>query len=170
MRRSGDSGQARILQEAAYEELKQSFATSPGPMYCLRAPWLVPCTLGEGLTVDGVLQAVTLVYGSWDTGRAHVRVTTWQELPGQDFVPDAPADLLDATPQDVTVDVEGSATPGALARLPVDTWLLRVDSGPLHVLACGRGPIGELSFERLTDLASVIDARRVLLASRHPGL
>ncbi|WP_327287315.1 hypothetical protein [Streptomyces sp. NBC_01198] len=164
MYRSGSSAQARILQEAAYARLKQSFATSQDPMYRLRTPWLSPCTLGESHTVDGALQALTLIYGPWDTEQPHVRVTTWRELPGQDFAPDAPAGLL-AAARDVTVDIEGGATPGTLVRLSDETWLLRVDSGPLHLLASGRGPSGELSFERLTDLTAVVDARRVLLAS-----
>lgn len=137
-------------------------------MYRLRTPWLSPCYLGEGHTVNGALQSVTLIYDSWDTDQPHIRVTTWRDLPGQDFVPDAPADLLAAPPAPITVTVDGDPTPGTLAQLPAEAWLLRVAPGPLHVLASGRGPIGELAFEPLTDLEPIIDARRAYLASRRP--
>jgi hypothetical protein len=103
-----------------------------------------------------------------DVRRPHIRVSTWRDLPGQDFVPDLPADLLAGAAEDVTVDIAGNATSGILVRLPASSWLLRVDAAPLHLLARGRGPVGDLSFEPLTDLEAAIDARRAVLAAWHP--
>ncbi|MBM9503767.1 hypothetical protein [Actinacidiphila acididurans] len=168
MNRSGSGDRARALQEATYEALERSFRASPVPMYGLRTPWLSPSYLGESHTVNGILQSVTLIYGSWDTDQPHVRVTTWRDLPGQDFVPDAPADLLAAPPDPVTVTIDADPAPGTLAQLPTTAWLLRTGHAPLHVLATGRGPIGELAFEPLTDLQPLINARRAYLASRRP--
>lgn len=170
MNRSGSGEQAGLLQEATYEELRLSFRESPDPVYRLRAPWLLPCQLGESHTVNGSLQAVTLIYGSWATDREHIRVTTWRDLPGQDFVPDAPGDLLAVPPERIAVDIEGKPTPGDIVRRPTTAWLLRVGLGAVHLLASGRGPIGDLAFEPLTDLEPVVDARRTYLASRRPGI
>lgn len=168
MNRGGSPEQGRLLQEAAYEELARVFAATADPLYRMRAPWLAPCTLAESHTVDGSLQSLTLAYGSWDTDQPHIRVTTWRDLPGQDFRPDAPADLLDAPAEDLTVGIDGNATAATLVRLPSTAWLLRADPGPVHLLASGRGPTGELSFEPLSDIKPVIDARRSLLASLRP--
>jgi hypothetical protein len=161
MHRTASPEQGRALQEATYESLERAFAASPDPVYRMRAPWLAPCTLAECHTVNGSLHSLTLAYGPWDTGRPHIRVTTWRDLPGQDFAPDAPAELLDAAGEDVTVEVGGALTAGSLVRLPTTAWLLRADPGPVHLLACGRGPIGDLSFEPLADIVPVIEARRL---------
>jgi hypothetical protein len=161
--------QVRALREANHERMQQAIRANPDPTYRLRAPWLSPCALAEAQVVDGSLQTVTLVYGSWETGRPHVRVTTWRELPGQDFVPDAPVGFLGAPSEQVTVDVEGKAHTGTLARLPGGSWLLRVDTGGgPHLMAWGHGPAGELSFDALSDFEPAIEARRAYLASVLP--
>lgn len=168
MERRGVSGRGRALQEALYEDLLRAFAASPDPLYRMRAPWLGPCTLAECHIVNGSLQAVTLAYGPWDTGQPHVHVTTWRDLPGQDFRPDLPAELLAAPGEDVTIAIDGRPTAATLVRPATSAWLLRADPGRVHLSASGRGPTGDLSFEPLTDLTPVIDARRRLLAARHP--
>lgn len=168
MDRTGSPEQGRALQEAVHEDLERAFAASPDPMYQMRAPWLAPRTLAEGHTVDGSLQSLTLAYGPWDTDQPHIHVTTWRDLPGQVFEPDAPADLLDAPGEDVTVGIDGNATAATLVRLASAAWLLRADPGRVHLLASGRGPTGDLSFEPLADIKPVIDARRGLLASLRP--
>ncbi|MBY8876118.1 hypothetical protein [Actinacidiphila acidipaludis] len=167
MHRSDGGERARALLRATEETLRRSFRECPEPVYRLRTPWLGPCTLAEGHTVDDVLQALTLAYGSWDADQPHIKVTTWWDLPGQGFIPDLPAGLDSAQPEDVTADLAGAAVPGVLRR-SADVWLVRVDLGRLHVLASGRGPLGDLSFEPLTDLDEVLDARRAYMASRYP--
>lgn len=148
----------------------RSFRASPDPMYQLRSPWLAPCALGEAHTVGGSLQTVTLIYGSWDPDQPHIRVTTWRDLPGQDFTPDTPAALLTASPDAVTVDIDGHPTPATLTRLPPETWLLRADPTPLHHLqASGHGPLGDLSFHPLTDLAPTLTTRPTSLPPHHPN-
>ncbi|WP_225849050.1 hypothetical protein [Streptomyces sp. HPF1205] len=165
---SASRDRARALMEDGYAKLARAFAADPDPVYQLRAPWLAPCTLGESHTVNGSLQAVTLIHGPWTTGEPHIRVTTWRDLPGQDFVPDVPDDLPAAAPEDIGIDVDGSVIPATLVRGPAGSWLLRADPGRVHLLASGRGPIGDLSFEPLTDLEAVVNARRVFLASLLP--
>jgi len=158
----------RALQEAVDDDLKRAFAACADPLYQMQAPWLAPCTLAECQTVNGSLQSLTLAYGSWDTDQPHIHVTTWRDLPGQDFEPDAPADLLDAPGESVTVGINGNATAATLVRLASTAWVLRADPGRVHLLASGRGPTGDLSFEPLADIKPVIDARRRLLASLRP--
>lgn len=168
MRHSDPGERARLLQAAGYAQLRTVFRQSPHPVYRLRSPWLSPCALGESHVVNGALQAVTLIYGPWDTAEAHIRLTTWHDLPGQDFVPDAPADLAAAPPRSVTVDIDGTPTPGTLAELPDTTWLLRVHQGPVHLLASGRGRVGESALTPLTDLEPAIEARIHHLAAQRP--
>jgi hypothetical protein len=168
MRRSDPGERGRLLEAADYARLRQAFRERPHPVYRLRSPWLSPCALGELHTVSGALQAVTLIYGPWDIAEAHIRLTTWHDLPGQDFVPDAPADLAAAPPGPVDVDIDGAPTPGTLAELPEATWLLRADQGPVHLLASGRGRVGELAFTPLTDLEPPIEARIHHLAAQRP--
>jgi hypothetical protein len=167
-RRGANKDQVRALLERSYEDLRTSFRSSGRPVYRLRRPWIEPCILAESHTVNGMLQSLTLAYGSWVTDEPHIKVTTWRDLPGQSYVPDHPADLDSTAPEDVHVDIDGTEIPGALHRHPSGVWLLRVDLGSLHLLGSGRGPLGELSFEPLTDLAQVIAARRAYLASRFP--
>jgi hypothetical protein len=168
MDRMGLPEQGRALQEAVYADLERAFVASPDAVYQLRAPWLAPRTLAECHTVNRSLQSLTLAYGPWDTDQPHIHVTTWRDLPGQDFEPDVPVDLLDAPGEGVMVDIDGNATAATLVRRASTAWLLRADLGRVHVLASGRGPTGDLSFEPLADITSVIDARRRLLASRRP--
>jgi hypothetical protein len=163
---AGEHG--RTLLAASYDRQKQAFRDCPDPVYRLRAPWIAPCALGELHTVNGALQAVTLIYGPWDTGQPHIRVTTWRDLPGQDFTPGVPAGLLAARPEQAVAGIEGSAAVGTLVRLPTTAWLLRVDRAHLHLVACGRGLIGELSFVPLTDLEPVLAARRAHLETARP--
>jgi hypothetical protein len=164
-----DPERGRLLRAANWARLRKAFRESPHPVYRLRSPWLSPCTLGESHVVNGSLQTVMLVYGPWDTDEAHIRLTTWHDLPGQDFVPDVPADLAAAPPRPITVDIDGAPTPGTLAELPdAASWLLRVDQGPVHLLASGRGRVGETAFEPLTDLEPAIEARFHHLAKQHP--
>ncbi|SHM62946.1 hypothetical protein SAMN05216499_112219 [Actinacidiphila paucisporea] len=157
-----------------YETLERSFRESPDPVYRLRTPWLTPCTLAEHHTVDGNLQSLTLAYGTWDTDQPHIRVTTWRDLPGQDFSPDELAEPEEpdaprsAATEQVTADIAGTPQPGTLRRHPSGRWFLRADLGAHHLLASGRGPIGDLSFDPLTDLQEAVDARRAYLASRFP--
>lgn len=164
---SASRDRARALMEDGYAKLARAFAADPYPVYQLRAPWLAPRTLGESHTVNGSLQAVTLIHGPWRTGEPHIRVTTWRDLPGQDFVPNVP-DGLAAAPEDIGIDVDGVVTPAGLVRGPSGSWLLRADPGRVHLAASGRGPIGDLSFEPLTDLEAAVNARRVFLASLLP--
>ncbi|MEE4546132.1 hypothetical protein V2S66_29720 [Streptomyces sp. V4-01] len=165
MHRSEPGDRVRLLQEAADAQLRQSFRDTPYPVYELRSPWFSPCALGESHRVDGSLQAVTLIYGPWEPGLAHVRVTTWHDLPGQDFRPDVPAALVAAPTEPVAVAVGGTTAPAAFAALPDSSWSLRVDQGPVHLLACGRGTIGDLAFERVTDLEPAVQARAHHLAA-----
>jgi hypothetical protein len=168
MRYSAADDHVAALQRATYETLESSFGAGTAPVYRLRTPWLGPCTLAEHHTVDGSLQSLTLAYASWDTDQPHIRVTTWHDLPGQDFVPDSPAESDAESPEDVTVGIAGATSAGVMTRYPDAVWSLQVDLGPAHLLATGRGPVGDLSFEPLTDLAQVVAARRAYLASRCP--
>ncbi len=170
MERTGDSPErGRALQEAGYRKLQRAFAACAEPVYRIRDPWLAPCTLAEGHTVDGSLQSLTLAYGSWDTGQPHLHITTWRDLPGQDFEPDAAAEFPDTPGEEITVGIDGRPAEARLLRSAGGAWLLRADPGRVHLLAFGRGPMGDLAFERLVDITPVIDARRSFLASRRRG-
>ncbi|MFI0937695.1 hypothetical protein [Streptomyces sp. NPDC021020] len=167
-RSEANDDRVRALQNLSYENLRKSFRARVGPVYCLRTPWLEPCTLAEHHTFNGTLQSLTLAYGSWDTNQPHVKVTTWRDLLGQSYAPDVPSGLDSARPEDLNVDIENHENSGVLLRQPSGAWLLRVDLGSFHLVSSGRGPVGDLSFDPLADLEQVIEARRAYLASRFP--
>jgi hypothetical protein len=169
MERAGSPGRGRALQEAGYRDLERAFAACAEPVYRIRDPWLAPCTLAECQTVDGTLQSLTLAYGSWDTRQPHLRVTTWRDLPGQDFEPYPPEGFPDAPGEAVTVAIDGHPAEARVLRAAGGAWLLRADPGRVHLLASGRGPTGDLAFERLVDITPVIDARRSFRAARRRG-
>ena len=167
MNRGGSGEQASLLREATYANLRRALRECPDPVYRLRAAWLAPCALGESHVVNGSLQSVTLIYGSWDTDQPHVRVTTWRDLPGEDFLPDTPAELLAAAASEpAAVDIAGDTAQASLVRLPSSSWLLRVRGADLHLIASGHGLLGDLSFVPVADLEAEIDARRTVLSQR----
>lgn len=168
MYRSDADDRAPALRAALAEALEQSFRNCPEPVHQLRSPWLGPCTLAEHHTVDGALRSLTLAYGPWDTDQPHIRVTTWRDPAGAGAAAEDLPGFEAAEPEEVTVDIAGAATPGTLLRAAGGAWLLRVDRDPLHLLASGRGPLGDLAFDPLTDLAPVVEARRAYLAARFP--
>ncbi|WUH90104.1 hypothetical protein OG900_08280 [Streptomyces sp. NBC_00433] len=168
MDRSDSQDRIRALRQAMYEDLERSFREKPEAVYRLRTPWLAPCTLAEHHTVDGSLRSLTLAYGPWDTDEPHIRVTTWRDLAGHDFFPDTPFAPGSAPTEQVTADIAGTPSPATLGRHASGMWLLRADLAAHHLLASGRGPIGDLSFEPLTDVGEVVTARRAYLAARFP--
>ena len=158
---SGD--RAQELREGLNCRVIQAFAEGRLVLYRLRSPWRTPSALAECHEVNGVWQSAMIVHGSWKTAEDHVRVTTWRELPGQDFEPDVLPGLAAAPEEELQVGVDDRTVP-ALLRRGFGVWQLRTAVGEHHVLVSGRGAPEDLTLETVDDIAPLVEERRAHLA------
>ncbi|MDF2270802.1 hypothetical protein P2Q00_36040 [Streptomyces coacervatus] len=165
MHRAGSGDRARELEERLYQRTIQAFREGRLVIYSLRSAWQTPCALGEFHEVNGAWQSAMLVYGPWDTGQEHTRITTWRDLPGQEFHPDALPLTQASPPQDIQVRIDDRLTPATLRRDP-ETWELWTAIDEHKILLTGRGPLGDLTLAKLDDIVPVIAARRTRIENR----
>jgi hypothetical protein len=157
MYNSGSSEKARALIAAIYEKLTQAFDDGLVPIFALQTPEYSPCYLAGTYTLSDVYYAVDLIYGSRDSAQEHIRVTTWRNVPGQDFEPESPLEVNSMTPEHQEIRVGDRVIPAA-AYHHADAWRLNLSIDDLHILISGRGLQGDLTLEPLRDIAPAVEA------------
>jgi hypothetical protein len=164
MHRSEPGDRAGELEERLYQNMIQAFSEGRLVVYRLRSPRHTPCALAESHEVNGIWQSAMLIYGPWDTSQEHICVTTWRELPGQEFRPDTLPDVQTAPSQDLQVRIDDQPVLGTFHRGP-ETWQLQATVDEQKILVTGRGAIGNLALETVDDIVPLIDARRSHMAN-----
>ncbi|MEU1267015.1 hypothetical protein [Streptomyces sp. NPDC005799] len=163
MHRVESDDRAQDLQERLYRRMTEAFGEGRLVLHRLRSPWHTPSALAESHQVNGVWQSATIVHGSWKTGEDHIRVTTWRELPGQNFEPEVLPGLAAAPEEELRVGVDERTVP-ALLRRGSGVWQLRTAVGEHQILVNGRGTPGDLTLETVDDIVPLIEERRARLA------
>lgn len=162
MRNTGSSDQARILINGLYGKIHREFQAGRIPVYSLCNPQFSPCYLAGTHALNGTYYSIELVYGSRDFSQNYTRVTTWRDVPGQNFYPEAMSAMAPENHATQNIQVDGATVPSVLRR-DGSVWQADLSIGNVNVFIDGLGPEGDLSLETLADINPALEAGKAYL-------